>query len=369
MKRRRTFRVLACLLGSVAGSAGAAGTYSLAEVNAYNPFSPGGTVVVSGPVPTAGLAIVNSAGDVSVSGVSLSDLHPDSTFNYVGGVWAAVVGGTSVVHTETCAETSGTVCTAPQSGLAGVWTSTQQNGGGPTSTCLASLFFPAGNCDRVSIEEIPGVSLTVIEQSEFAIPGLPSGIIWRFRGPYCRDFAARITQNTVNNAFPTASQCIGFAGPVTLSLVMLPANGSASVGGADLIYTPGPGFFGVDTLTYQGTDGSSPGFGSLTITVDPDTDGDGIGDPNDNCTLASNASQLNADGDAFGNLCDADLNNSGLVTSADFALLRTVLGQSASAGAIAAAADLNGSGTVTTADFALLRVKLGKGPGPAGTLP
>ena len=156
---------------------------------------------------------------------------------------------------------------------------------------------------------------------------------------------------------------------MTLSLVMPPANGSASVSGTNLIYTPGPGFFGVDTLTYQGTDGSSPGFGSLTITVDPDTDGDTIGDPSDNCTLASNASQLNADGDAFGNPCDADLNNSGLVTSADFAMLRAVLGQAASASATAAAADLNGSGTVTTADFALLRVKLGKAPGPAGTLP
>ena len=165
-----------------------------------------------------------------------------------------------------------------------------------------------------------------------------------------------------------------------LSVLVLASAGAATIGCShdalspgterlSLIYTPSPGFFGVDTLTYQGTDGSSPGFGSLTITVDPDTDGDGIGDPSDNCTLASNASQLNADGDAFGNLCDADLNNSGLVTSADFALLRTVLGQSASTGAIAAAADLNGSGTVTTADFALLRGKLGKAPGPAGTMP
>ncbi len=365
MSRLCTLVVLACM----AVPAGAAGTYSLREVNAYNPFSPGGTAVISGPVPTAGAATVDAAGNVSVSGVGMSDATADSTFNYVGGVWAAVVGGTSVVHTETCSETSGTPCTSTRSGLAGVWNSTQQNGGAATATCLASLFFPAGSCDRVSIEEVPGVSLTVIEQSEFAIAGLPSGLIWRFGGPYCRDFAARITQNTVNNSFPTASQCIGFVGPVTLSLVTLPANGSASVSGANLVYTPNHGFFGVDTLTYQGTDGSSPGFGSLTITVDPDTDGDGVGDPNDNCTLASNTGQLNADGDAFGNLCDADLNNSGLVTSADFAILRTVMGQSAAASSTTAAADLNGSGTVTTADFGLLRAKLGKAPGPAGTLP
>ncbi len=92
-------------------------------------------------------------------------------------------------------------------------------------------------------------------------------------------------------------------------------------------------------------------------------------DANDNCTLSGNTSQLDADGDSYGNICDADLNNSGLVTSADFALLRTVMGQPASASALAAAADLNGSGTVTTADFGLLRINLGSAPGPKGALP
>ena len=363
-------RLAPVLLVLASVSAHAAGFYTLMVVNAYNPFSPTGTEVISGPVPTAGTATVDAVGNVAASGVQFSFLSPTpSTYNYTNGVWFAVVGGNSVTHTETCTESAGNACAGQLGGFTGLWNNTQQNGGAPTSTCQASTFFAAGNCDRLSVVEVPGFSLTIIEQSEFAIPALSSGTIWRFRGPYCRDFAARITQNTVNTAFPTASQCIGFAGPVTLSLVMPPANGSASVSGANLIYTPGPGFFGVDMLTYQGTDGASPGFGSLTITVDPDTDGDGVGDPNDNCTMARNASQLNADGDAFGNLCDADLNNSGLVTSADFAILRALLGQAALVSATAAAADLNGSGTVTTADFALLRVNLGKAPGPAGTLP
>ena len=50
------------------------------------------------------------------------------------------------------------------------------------------------------------------------------------------------------------------------------------------------------------------------------------------CTLASNngqpgtgPSQLDADGDGYGNICDADLNNSGTVTTADFAILRARL--------------------------------------------
>lgn len=127
----------------------------------------------------------------------------------------------------------------------------------------------------------------------------------------------------------------------------------------------------------------------------PDTDGDTQLDGFDNCTLVANTNQRDSNGDYYGNVCDADLNNSGLtntadfaiqrsvlnqsvgnllaaaadlnhsgtVTAADFAILRSVLNQSASASPTAAAADLNGSGTVTTADFALLRSVLNQSAG------
>jgi hypothetical protein len=110
----------------------------------------------------------------------------------------------------------------------------------------------------------------------------------------------------------------------------------------------------------------------ITVTVAPDSDGDGVADPADNCTTVPNGnlvpdaggnSQLDADSDGYGNICDPDFNNSGLVTSTDFVVLRNALN---SANPLA---DLNGSGLVTTADFTILRNFLNKAPGPSGLHP
>jgi hypothetical protein len=98
----------------------------------------------------------------------------------------------------------------------------------------------------------------------------------------------------------------------------------------------------------------------------PDTDGDGIPDGLDNCRSTANAIQYDANSDGYGNICDADLNNSNLTTSTDFNLLRSVLNASQSSSALAAAADMNGSGLVTSTDFNLLRARLNTVPGPSG---
>jgi hypothetical protein len=164
------------------GSGPGGGFYLLTTVNAYNPFAPTGTSVVSGPIGTSGVASVDSAGNVYATGIQNSFVNVNSAYNYTNGTWSAVVGGDAVTHTETCTESASTPCTSAVSGLSGIWNSTQRNGGAASHTCAATAFFAAGNCDRVSIVEVAGVSLTIIEQSEFAIPGLAAGNIWRFSG-------------------------------------------------------------------------------------------------------------------------------------------------------------------------------------------
>jgi hypothetical protein len=169
---------------------------------------------------------------------------------------------------------------------------------------------------------------------------------------------------------------VGFSDPVSVSFTTGVSNGTAVISGSPgpqsgvkVTYTPTAGFTGSDSFTYTVSDGAHSASASVSITVLADTDGDGIPDNLDNCTLVPNPSQLDADGDGYGNDCDADLDNSGAVTAADFAIMRSVIGMSATSSPTAAAADLDGSGTVTAADFAILRSYLGKPPGPSGLHP
>ncbi len=97
--------------------------------------------------------------------------------------------------------------------------------------------------------------------------------------------------------------------------------------------------------------------------LDADHDGDDFLDGFDNCTLASNANQMDTDGDIFGNRCDADLNNNGAVTTTDLSLFKAAFGTADPH------ADFNGNGAVTTTDLAIFKSLFGKPPGPSGLAP
>ncbi|MCZ4313840.1 PQQ-dependent sugar dehydrogenase [Comamonadaceae bacterium G21597-S1] len=91
-----------------------------------------------------------------------------------------------------------------------------------------------------------------------------------------------------------------------------------------------------------------------------DTDGDGFADNVDNCKNTSNPNQLNSDGDAYGNLCDADFNNDGYVNSLDLGMLRNAMGSARGQPAFNANVDMNGDGLVNALDLGLFRARFGK---------
>ncbi|MFK8016411.1 MAG: reprolysin-like metallopeptidase [Gammaproteobacteria bacterium] len=98
-------------------------------------------------------------------------------------------------------------------------------------------------------------------------------------------------------------------------------------------------------------------------TVFVDTDGDGVGDDQDNCTLIDNADQLDTNGDGFGNICDADLNNDLTVNAVDLGIFRSRFFSSD------LDADFNGDGTVNVQDLGILRQAFFNPPGPSGIAP
>ncbi len=145
--------------------------------------------------------------------------------------------------------------------------------------------------------------------------------------------------------------------------------------GSDALVPPWSAPWNIARISYDVSDISDPdspvvlavaqaNIDSLTVSIVPtDADGDGVFDHIDNCALASNPDQYDADADGYGNICDADLNDSGLVTSSDYTILRNRLNSNDPV------ADLNHSGSVTTSDYTILRNKLNQPPGPSGLHP
>ncbi|NNM20814.1 MAG: hypothetical protein HKO55_06040, partial [Gammaproteobacteria bacterium] len=89
---------------------------------------------------------------------------------------------------------------------------------------------------------------------------------------------------------------------------------------------------------------------------------DGLGNVCDNCIEVDNPDQCDTNGDKFGNLCDADLDNNGIVNSFDLGIMREEFGKQGKNDA-----DLDCDEVVNTFDLAIMRELFGTAPGPSGT--
>ena len=94
-----------------------------------------------------------------------------------------------------------------------------------------------------------------------------------------------------------------------------------------------------------------------------DSDGDGVRDyayPGsgtriDNCCLTPNPDQRDTDGDGYGNICDCDLDNNGVVGRSDFRIFRGEYGQQG----LCLDSDFDGNGVVGLSDFRIFRGRWG----------
>jgi hypothetical protein len=166
---------------------------------------------------------------------------------------------------------------------------------------------------------------------------------------------------------------LGFSDPVTVSFVTGPAHGTAVAVGspgpqtnAKVTYTPIAGYTGSDTFTYGVADGVHSSSAAVSVMILPDADQDGISDFVDNCLGVYNPDQRDTDGDGYGNMCDPDFDNNGVVNINDMNRLRNAINVLP---VVDVDTDLNGDGAVTINDLNRLKSYLGKPPGPAAPPP
>jgi len=97
-----------------------------------------------------------------------------------------------------------------------------------------------------------------------------------------------------------------------------------------------------------------------------DTDSDGVADGDDNCLNEPNSDQVDSNFDGFGNLCDPDIWNDGVVEDVDYEIFRKAWGSTSSYPNWNPDADFDGDGAVGASDYGILGNFWGDPPGPSG---
>jgi hypothetical protein len=135
--------------------------------------------------------------------------------------------------------------------------------------------------------------------------------------------------------------------------------------------TCGQGYsFAVKARNHEGVETAGTVLGTAsTRPCDTDTDGDGVPDSRDNCTLVPNASQLDSDGDGYGNHCDCDFNQDDFCGGPDYTLFIGCFNEPTNGDPVCEAADMNADDFVGGPDFTLFIGGFNGPPGPSGLHP
>lgn len=95
----------------------------------------------------------------------------------------------------------------------------------------------------------------------------------------------------------------------------------------------------------------------------PDYDEDNLKNFLDNCIFEPNSDQRDSNADGYGNVCDPDLNDDGVVNTIDLGILKLRFFTADPD------ADFDGNGVVNAVDLGILKARFFGMPGPSGIAP
>ena len=90
--------------------------------------------------------------------------------------------------------------------------------------------------------------------------------------PVVNDDSYTVLEDSSNNQLSVLANDNDVESQLSIQTYSLPGNGTVSVSGNNLVYTPDPDFFGTDTFQYTATDGQLTGTATVTMTVTPVND-------------------------------------------------------------------------------------------------
>lgn len=204
----------------------------------------------------------------------------------------------------------------------------------------------------------------------FSLAGTPASDRWPRRRAAAAPFDARVEEALARGA---TSISLHLADP-TLGEVFRPGDAltawARGAPAAEAHFRALPRLGGSQVLVGDPLARIEPATGDGAARRADDLDGDGIPDAEDNCPRQPNPDQRDTNGDGYGNRCDADVDDDGMVDSSEGAIYPLsargdleAITLTARNGPYDPDHDLDGDGRVDERDLVIARLALGGPPG------